>query len=70
MRDLLNQCRLIGFQFTLKGLAALKGVVGQHPLAEAVDGVDGGLVKAENGTVELAYRLLWVLCGIQQCLNK
>ena len=49
---------VVADQFGVEGLAAFKSGVGQHPLAEAVDGVDGGGVEAGDRGVKPLRRLL------------
>ena len=56
--DFLKHLRGIGHQFDVKEQAAFKGPVFEHPLAEAVNGVNRGLVKAAQGGLEPRFHLL------------
>ncbi len=50
--DLLDQGLLIGKQEGVEEGPALEGFFFQHPLAETVNGVDGGLVEIGDGFVQ------------------
>jgi len=50
--DLFEESSGVGEQFHVEQNAALKGVVAQDSMAEAVDGEDLGLVEVEDGGFE------------------